>query len=121
MKIKPIGKVVKLPREECVLEIDPAYKEGLQGIKAGDRLHVLYWMHKLAAGDRQVLKVHPQGDTRRPLKGVFAVRSPVRPNPIGVSIVTVARLSENRLFVAGLDAMDGSPVIDIKSSSAETT
>jgi len=114
LKIKPIGKVVTLPGEECALEIDTAYREGLPGIKAGDRLQVLYWMHKIPTEDRQVLRVHPQGNTRKPLTSVFVLRSPRRPNPIGVSSVKVTRLEQNRVFTTGLDAMDGSPLIDIK-------
>jgi len=117
MEIKPIGKVIKQSAEESVLEIEPAHTEGLCGIETGDRLQVLYWMHKLREGNRQTLKVHPRGDRSRPLKGVFGLRSPMRPNPIGVSDVRVTRLMENRVFVSGLDALDGSPIIDIKGGA----
>ena len=115
MNIESIGKVIKRSAEESVLEIDPVHKEGLCGIAAADLLQVLYWMHELRETDRRILKVHPQGDRSRPLKGVFGLRSPMRPNPIGVSDVCVTRVAETRVFVTGLDALDGSPILDIKS------
>ena len=117
MRIEPIGRVEKLPEGESVIEIAPACCDGLHGIGAGDRLQVLYWMHKLESDERKVLKVHPRGDRSRPLKGVFAVRSPMRPNPIGVTTVEVMRVEGNRVFVKSLDALGGSPVIDIKGSA----
>jgi len=116
MKIKPIGKVTRGRSEKSILELDPVYTEGLSGISAGDRLQVLYWMHRLGEGQRAILKVHPRGDQRRPLQGVFGLRSPVRPNPIGVSLVEVIRIEESHITVKGLDALDGSPVIDVKGA-----
>jgi len=115
MDIEAIGKVRTLGPKESALEIDPAFEDGLHGISAGDRLQVLYWMHELDADARKILKVHPRGDATRPLKGVFGVRSPMRPNPIGVSSVCVTRIESNCIVVTGLDAHDGSPVIDVKS------
>ena len=114
MNISPIGTVRILSAEESVLDIEPAYREGLSGIGVGDRLQVLYWMHELEEGNRDRLMVHPRGDRTRPRKGVFALRSPARPNPIGVTEVVVRRLAGSRLFVRGLDALEGSPTIDIK-------
>ena len=99
-----------------MVEIAPEYTDGLLGIKPGDRLDVLYWMHKLDAAKRDLLQVHPRGDRSRPLKGVFGLRSPMRPNPIGVTIVEVLRIERNRVFVSGLDALDGAPVVDMKSA-----
>ena len=116
MKIKPIGKVTRGRSEESILELDPVYTDGLSGISAGDRVQVLYWMHRLGEGQKAILKVHPRGDQRRPLKGVFGLRSPVRPNPIGVSLVEVIRIEESHITVKGLDALDGSPVIDVKGA-----
>ena len=117
MEIKPIGKVRRLSPDESALEIDPAFNSGLHGIRKGDRVQVLYWMHELKGQDRNLLQAHPRGDRSRPLKGVFGLRSPMRPNPIGVSTVEVRRVQGNRLFVRELDALDGSPVIDIKAST----
>jgi len=116
MRIEPIGKVIRQSVGGSVLEIAPAYKEGLCGIAVGDRLQVLYWMHELKASDRGVLKVHPQGNRNRPLAGVFALRSPMRPNPIGVSEAIVIHVVESGVIVTGLDALDGSPILDVKKS-----
>ena len=116
MKIKPIGKVTRGRSEESILELDPVYTDGLSGISAGDRVQVLYWMHRLGEGQKAILKVHPRGDQRRPLQGVFGLRSPMRPNPIGVSLVEVVRVEESQVFVKGLDALDGSPLIDLKGA-----
>jgi L-fuculose-phosphate aldolase len=116
MDIEAVGTVHKEADEEPFLELELQFKHGMDGIKLGDRLQLLYWMHKLASDDRKILKVHPQGDTSRPRQGVFGLRSPMRPNPIGVSIVEVTRIEGTRIYAAALDALDGSPIIDIKSA-----
>jgi len=116
VQIHPVGYVRRLSEGEFLIELSPSYVEGLHGIAAGERLDVLYWMHKLGREKRRTLKVHPRGDTSRPLKGVFGVRSPMRPNPIGVSSVSVVRIEGPKLFVTPFDAQDGSPVIDLKAS-----
>jgi tRNA-Thr(GGU) m(6)t(6)A37 methyltransferase TsaA len=117
VKIEPIGTVRKRTTDWSVLELRPELEEGLHGIRPGDWVQVLYWMHELEPDARRTLKVHPQGDPDRPLTGVFGLRSPMRPNPIGVSNVQVTEVESNRLFVTMLDALDGSPVIDIKCST----
>ncbi len=114
LKLRPIGTVRRLPGGESVLELDATCAAGLYGARPGDQLEVFYWMHQLSPGDRKRLKVHPRGDRSRPLKGVFALRSPSRPNPIGATVVRLERIEGNRARVAGLDARDGSPIIDIK-------
>lgn len=93
------------------LEIDPRYAEGLDGIEAGATIVVLFWLHR---SSRDVLQVYPRGDRSRGLCGVFATRSPVRPNPIALSELTVLAVEGNRLQVRGLDVLDGTPIIDIK-------
>lgn len=93
------------------LEIDPRYQEALDGIQAGMTIVVLFWLHRAS---RDVLKVYPRGDRSRGLSGVFATRSPVRPNPIALSELTVLAVEGNRLQVRGLDVLDGTPIIDIK-------
>jgi len=93
------------------LEIYPEYHEALDGIETGQTIVVLFWLHK---ADRQTLKVYPRGDKSRGLRGVFATRSPARPNPIAISELEVTARKEGRLEVKGLDILDGSPVIDIK-------
>jgi len=91
--------------------LDPALTDGLLGLEPGSDVVVLYYFHRSAGYD---LQVHPRGDPSRPLRGVFAVRSPRRPNPIAVTTVRVRSVEGNVLEVIGLDALDGSPVLDIK-------
>ena len=98
------------------LEIFPEYREALDGVKAGQVIVVLCWLH---LSDREVLKVHPRGDRSRALRGVFATRSPDRPNPISISELKVAAIRDTQLEVEGLDILDGTPVIDIKKKIDE--
>jgi tRNA (adenine37-N6)-methyltransferase len=98
------------------LEIFPEYLEGLDGIAEGQTIVVLFWLHK---ADRDVLKVYPRGDRSRGLRGVFATRSPVRPNPIAISELRVLAVEGNRLQVIGLDILNCTPIIDIKKKSGE--
>jgi L-fuculose-phosphate aldolase len=93
------------------LEIYPEYQEGLEGIAAGQTIVVLFWLHK---SSRDILKVYPRGDKSKGLHGVFATRSPVRPNPIAISELKVLAVHGNQLEVSGLDILDGTPIIDIK-------
>ena len=93
------------------LEIYPEYQEGLDGIEVGQTIVVLFWLHQSA---RDVLKVYPRGDRSRGLRGVFATRSPMRPNPIAISELQVLAIRENCIEVSGLDILDGTPIIDIK-------
>lgn len=94
-----------------ILEIYPDYLQGMEDIKAGETIVVLFWFHK---ADRDVLKVHPRGDRSRKIRGVFSTRSPARPNPIAVSELNVYKVEGNCLKVVGLDVLDGTPIIDIK-------
>jgi len=103
-----------LRQKPARVEILSSFQEGLDGVDAGDKVIVLFWMHQLEADAREVLRVHPRGDKNRPMRGVFATRSPARPNPIGVTAVKVVKREEGALIVTGLDALDGSPVLDIK-------
>jgi tRNA-Thr(GGU) m(6)t(6)A37 methyltransferase TsaA len=80
-------------------------------IAPGDRLVLLTWLHE---ADRTALTVHPRGDSERPATGVFSTRSPGRPNPIGLHVVTVTAVAEGRIEVDALEAVDGTPVLDIK-------
>lgn len=96
---------------EAWLELTPQFAPGLSGITAGDQLFLLTWLH---LADRTTLHVHPRGDRSRPLTGVFATRSPDRPNPIGLHRVTVLEVAPQKLRVAPLEAIDGTPIIDIK-------
>ena len=93
------------------LELTPDVSEGLQGIKVGQEIVVITWFHEAR---RNVLKLHPRWDKNIPLTGVFNTRSPDRPNPIGLHRVTVLEIAGNQLKVGPLEAIDGTPLIDIK-------
>jgi tRNA-Thr(GGU) m(6)t(6)A37 methyltransferase TsaA len=93
------------------LEILPAYREGLDRLQVGDELIVITWLHRAR---RDVLKVHPRMDLSNPLTGVFLTRSPDRPNPLGLHSVKVLEINPGRLYIGPIEAIDGTPVIDIK-------
>jgi len=123
--LRPIG-IVRSSlkrREECPhqgnegtpdawVEIGVAFVEGLEGITPGSEVILITWFHE---SQRDVLKVHPRGDVQNPLRGVFATRSPERPNPIGLHRVEVLEIERpGRLRVRPLEALGGTPVLDIK-------
>jgi len=93
------------------LEIDAGYARALAGVAAGDTLILVTWLH---LASRDVLEVHPRGDRRNPLTGVFATRSPHRPNPLGLHRVSVREVDGTRLRVGPIEALDGTPLVDIK-------
>ena len=93
------------------LEVHPLAADGLLGISAGDELIVITWLHQ---GRRNVLQVHPRGNPTNPLTGVFATRSPDRPNPLGLHPVVVREIDGHRLRIGPIEAIDGTPVVDIK-------
>ncbi len=96
---------------EAWLEFDAAVADAVDGIGAGDELLVLTWLDR---ADRSVLRVHPRDDLDRPQQGVFTTRSSDRPNPIGLHRVRVLEADGLRLRVADLEALDGTPVVDVK-------
>ena len=93
------------------LDVDATFAQALEGLGDGDDLIVITWLHQ---ADRDTLKVHPRGNLHLPLTGVFATRSPDRPNPLGLHRVTLRAIAGNRLWVGPLEAIDGTPVVDIK-------
>ena len=93
------------------LEVYPWATEGLLGIAAGDELVVITWFHQ---SRRNTFQVHPRSDPRNPLTGVFATRSPDRPNPLGLHPVVVRSIDGPRLRIGPMEAIDGTPVVDIK-------
>lgn len=93
------------------LEIAADVVQGLSGLSNGTEIIVITWLHQ---ADRGTLEVHPRGNTDRPLTGVFTTRSPDRPNPIGLHRATVLEIQGNRLRVEPLEAIDGTPIVDIK-------
>jgi tRNA-Thr(GGU) m(6)t(6)A37 methyltransferase TsaA len=129
--VQPIGVVrstLRLPADapnqafedapDALLEIDPTFADALHRIGPGDELIVLTWLH---LADRDVLQTHPTGDKNIPLTGVFRTRSPDRPNPIGVHRVSVTALeSPTSLRVGALEAIDGTPIIDLKIAMRES-
>jgi len=97
---------------EAILEIDPAFAPALHRVAPGTELIVVTWLH---AADRTVLQTHPMDDERIPLTGVFATRSPDRPNPIGLHRVTVTEFTPpTSVYIDALEAIDGTPILDLK-------
>ena len=96
------------------IEIDPALSGILDGIEDYSHLVILYWAHKVTRADRAITRVHPMGRKENPKVGIFSTGSPVRPNPILFTTVKLVAREENILSVTGLDAVDASPVLDIK-------
>jgi tRNA-Thr(GGU) m(6)t(6)A37 methyltransferase TsaA len=101
---------------EAWLVFDPAVLGALGGIRAGDDVIVLTWLDRAR---RDVLRVHPRGDPTRPEQGVFATRSPHRPNPIGLHRVEVVSIDGSRVRVRNLEAVDGTPILDVKPLLSE--
>jgi tRNA-Thr(GGU) m(6)t(6)A37 methyltransferase TsaA len=91
--------------------LEPALVEGLQGLEPGSDVVVVFHFHRSVGFD---LLQHPQGDARRARRGVFSLRSPRRPNPIGITVAKLVAIEDNVLTVEGLDAINGTPVLDLK-------
>lgn len=102
---------------EAWLILEPGVVEGLDGIALGDRVVVLTWLHR---ADRDVLRVHPRDDPSNPLRGVFGTRSADRPNPIGLHEVEVLAIEGERLRVSDMEAVDGTPIVDLKPALDRT-
>jgi tRNA-Thr(GGU) m(6)t(6)A37 methyltransferase TsaA len=124
LTLTPIGRVestlhdrATAPRQgdegapDCTIVLDPSYAQALDGLEPGDTVLVLTWLDRAR---RDVLRVHPRGDRTRPEAGVFATRSPDRPNPIGLHKVELIAVDGNRVNVRHLEALDGTPVLDLK-------
>ncbi|MCK4617672.1 tRNA (N6-threonylcarbamoyladenosine(37)-N6)-methyltransferase TrmO [Candidatus Aerophobetes bacterium] len=97
------------------IKIFEDFSGGLKGIEGSGYVWIFYWFHKIRKDKRKVLQVHPGGNLARPKRGIFATRSPVRPNLIGLTRVELIKRQGNILIVQGLDAFEGGPVLDIKS------
>lgn len=124
LQLKPIGVIrsvlkerSKAPKQgsegapDALIQVRPGVAQALDGLEVGDEIIILTWFHR---AHRDVLKVHPRSDPKRRLTGVFATRSPDRPNPIGLHEVSLRKIGKNRLRVGPIEAIDGTPVIDIK-------
>ena len=102
----------KIRQRESRIIVDEGLSEGLDGIEGFEKLLVVFYFHRAPKG--YALRQHPRGDASRPKRGVFALRSPHRPNPIGVTVVDLVAVEGNVLVVRGLDALNGTPILDIK-------
>ena len=125
IELRPVGRVssplkdrAEAPKQadegapQAWLELEDAIAGAALGIESGDRVVLITW---LARAHRDVLQNHPRSDPANPLTGVFANRSPDRPNPIGLHEVEVAEIDGARIRVTGLEALDGTPILDIKA------
>ena len=123
-ELRPVGTITSTlkrrrnaPRQgsegapDAWLEVDASFAGALEGLDVGDEILVITWLHE---AQRDVLKVHPRSDPRNRLTGVFATRSPDRPNPLGLHPVVVRAIEGNRLRIGPIEAIDGTPVVDIK-------
>ena len=126
IEMQPIGYVsteaTTVPRYwtesdvEGDLVIDESYVEGLREIKPGQHIYVIFQFHKSPEFSSQFLRINPPRHNRREM-GVFSTHSPVRPNPIGLSVLEVLGVDGHVIHVKGLDMLDGTPVLDIKPES----
>jgi tRNA-Thr(GGU) m(6)t(6)A37 methyltransferase TsaA len=124
IRLRPVGVIrsslearAEAPRQgsegapDAWLEVRAWAAEALRGVAVGDQLVVITWLHQ---ADREVLQVHPRSDPGNPLTGVFVTRSPDRPNPLGLHPVTVRAIDGLRLRIGPIEAIDGTPVVDLK-------
>ena len=124
IQLRPIGRIAsplalleESPKQgfegapDAWLDVEPWASEALLGLAAGDQILVITWLDR---GRRDVLQVHPRFDPRAPIAGVFATRSPHRPNPLGLHPVTIHQIDGLRLRIGPIEAIDGTPVVDIK-------
>ncbi len=124
-QLRPVGRVQSSLRDPAEapmqahegapaawLVFDDAVTEALKDVSPGDEVLLLTWLDR---ADREVLAVHPRSDPSNPITGVFSTRSPDRPNPIGLHRVTVSAREGNRVQVQALEAVDGTPIIDVKA------
>jgi tRNA-Thr(GGU) m(6)t(6)A37 methyltransferase TsaA len=115
IKLWSIGVVEKSGEQEARVNVFPEFSAGLKDIEEFSHLFILYWIHlRDNAEERRTLLVFPRRHAVNVEKGVFACRSPSRPNPIGLCVVKLVRVEKNILTMEGLDALEGSPIIDIK-------
>jgi tRNA-Thr(GGU) m(6)t(6)A37 methyltransferase TsaA len=114
VKTSAVGDEVKDKSVISEIVLRDELVEGLEGISGFSHLFVLFWLNQVSDKQRMILKVHPKGRDDLPLLGVFATRTMLRPNPIGLTLVELVKVENNVLTVRGLDANDGTPVLDVK-------
>jgi len=122
IKLKPIGYVRRASKRENVRDrsliseivIRKALTKALEGIEEFSQVFVLFYLHEVSSKETKALKVHPRGRMDMPLVGLYATRTALRPNPIGLTVVELLQRKENVLITRGLDAFNGTPVLDLK-------
>ncbi len=126
IKLKPIGLVrtsaakneVKDKRRVSKIVVREDLVQALEGLRGCSHLFIIFWMHQISECRRGKMKVHPRGRRDMPLLGVLATRTPYRPNPLGLTLVELLEMKRNVLTVRGLDAFDGTPILDMKPVDA---
>jgi tRNA-Thr(GGU) m(6)t(6)A37 methyltransferase TsaA len=113
VRTKAVGDEVKDKTRTSQIVIDGRFSEAIEGMDGFSHIFVLFWLNQVS-GQPKILKVHPRGREDLPLLGVFATRTKLRPNPIGLTLVELLEVKGNALFVRGLDAFDETPVLDLK-------
>ena len=114
-KLKFIGIVTETNNDNAIITIFPQYRPALEGVNSFSHIIILYWLHRNDSNvQRSILKVTPKRHKDAPEVGVFASRSPVRPNPIGLSVCQLLEITEKTLTILQFDAIEGTPIIDIK-------
>jgi tRNA (adenine37-N6)-methyltransferase len=114
VQTEAVGKEVRDKKVVSQIVFREDLTEALEGVEEFSHLFVLFWLNRIPEKDRKRMKVHPRGRADMPLLGIFATRTPHRPNPIGLTRVKLLKIEGNVATVQGLDAYDGTPVLDIK-------
>jgi tRNA-Thr(GGU) m(6)t(6)A37 methyltransferase TsaA len=114
VRTEAAGDEVKDKSRTAQIVLRSGLAEALEGIEEFSHVFVLFWLHEVTRAQRETLKVHPRSREDLPLLGVFATRTKLRPNPIGLTLVELLKVEGNVLTVRGLDAFDGTPVLDLK-------
>ncbi len=110
----PVG-VIKKENENVRIEVYKEYRDALLGLDDFSHITVCYWFHENDTPEkRKTMQVHPRKNKQNPLRGVFATHSPLRPNLIALSVCKILSIKDTTIFIEKIDALDGSPVIDIK-------
>jgi tRNA (adenine37-N6)-methyltransferase len=114
VRTQAVGDEVKDKSHLTEIFLDCELTQALEGITGFSHVFVLFWLHQISGKERETLRVHPRGRRDMPLLGVFATRTNLRPNPIGLTLCELVKVEGNVLTVRGLDAFDGTPVLDVK-------
>ncbi len=115
VKTKAFGKEIRDRSNVSEIVLHEELEEALEGIEDYSHLFVIFWMHEISEEERRIVKVHPRGRREMPLLGAFATRTSHRPNPIGLTLVKLLGVSGNVITIRGLDAFNGTLVLDIKT------